>query len=324
MSVIKPVWFDPLFILRPTLFFPSWTFFLAGFARGQGTGTAWYIIWLAAALGASFLLNQVTDRKEDHANRKLLPLWAEKITLRMVRVEFFILVGLVVIGCVWVGPEISALLALFFVNAGILYNFPPFRLKARPVWGVLSCAIGIWNGYLIGARCADVAWLPALAYGLPYAFAGAAVSLLTSIPDLKGDIKAGVRTFAAVYGVRKTGGWAVGLVIVSALLSLYLVDFYLFAAALLSLPFFVRFSLVQSAAAAELAIKIAIFSLAVAIGITWLPFLAIMAFYYPFSRWYHRTRLGLDYPSFKPRAEADPEKRVFNIHTGKVSAVKGL
>jgi ABC-type methionine transport system permease subunit len=73
-------------------------------------------------------------------------------------------------------------------------------------------------------------------------------------------------------------------------------------AALVALPLFIRFYLQRTVESAQMAVKAAIFSLAVAVGTTWVPFLAMIALYYPLARWYHRERLGLDYPSFKSAA----------------------
>ncbi len=273
--MIKPSWFDAFFILRPTLFFPSWTFFLAGYSRGEGSGAGWMLIWLGAAFGASFLLNQLTDRKEDLLNKKLLPRWGE-----------------------FAGVELTGLLALFFLIAGVFYNFSPLRLKSRPILGIVSCAVGIWICYLIGARSADISYGAAILYGFPYALAGAAVSLLTHVPDLEGDIRAGMRTFPAVYGVKKTGMWAAVLVVICIAVSFLLSDYAILVSSLVSLPLFIRYMIRRDVLSADYAIKIAIFSLAVAIGFTWIPFLFLIAAYYPFARWYHLKRLGLDYPRF--------------------------
>jgi 4-hydroxybenzoate polyprenyltransferase len=297
--MIKASWFDTLFILRPTLFFPSWTFFLTGYSRGQGTGPGYYLIWLGAALGASFLLNQISDRKEDQLNNKLLFRWRDLISPAIIYIELAFLLVIVVIGCALAGKEITALLVLFFLIAGIFYNFPPLRFKSRPIMGVVSCAVGIWIGYLIGARAAGVSYSVALPLGFPYALAGAAVTLLTHIPDLRGDRQAGMRTFPIVYGESKTAGWALGLVILCVPVCVMTTDYALLFAAVISLPFFYRFYKTGTAGAAEFAVKISILSLAVAVGLSWIPFLAMIAAYYPFARWYHRTRLNLDYPSFR-------------------------
>ncbi len=307
-TVLKPAWFDAFFILRPTLFFPSWTFFLAGYHKGAGTHPAPYLLWIAAALGASFLLNQLADRREDRINEKLLPRWEGLITERMIHAELALLIAAVIAGGCWAGVEITALLALFFLIAGVLYNFPPFRLKGRPVGGIVSCAVGIWIGFLIGARAAEVAYPEALLAGLPYALAGAAVSLLTHVPDLDGDRLSGARTFPLVYGLRNTGAWAVILVVAAASTAFAVRDGYLLAASLISLPFFIAFFIKNTAQRADFAVKIAVFSLAVLIGLTWLPFWFLMAGYYLFARWYHRRRLGLDYPSFRPGAAKTPEQ----------------
>jgi len=293
-------WFDAFFILRPTLFFPAWTAFLAGYRLGDGSAgrAALYLLWLAAASGASFLLNQLTDRREDCANGKLLPLWDGLVTRGMLRLEMAFLLTGTILGAAWAGGEAAGWLALFFIIAGWLYNFPPFRLKSRPLLGIAACAAGGWILVVIGARAAGLPLDRAALAGLPYALAGAAASLLTHVPDLAGDRATGARTFPLVYGLAATGAWAAGLTGAAAATALLLHDWALFAAAAVSLPFFLRFSFRQDAAAAQSAVKIAVFSLAVAVGLAWPPLLVMIALYYPFARWYHRARLGLEYPSF--------------------------
>ena len=307
-------WFDAFFILRPTLFFPSWTFFLAGYSRGRGSGIVLLLVWLAAALGAAFLLNQLADRREDRFNEKLWPLWGDRISNRMIHLELGVLIFMVIAGGIWAGLELSGLLALFFLIAGIFYNFPPFRLKSRPILGIVACAVGVWIGYLIGARAADVSYGSAILWGLPYALAGAAVTLLTHVPDLDGDRRGGARTFPAVYGLTLTGAWAAVLVIACALLALLFSDYILLAAAGVALPFFIRFLLLQNSEAAETAVKASVLSLAIAVGLTWAPFLLMIAAYYFFARWYHHRRLGLDYPSFRSRKRV--ERDVYHRRTG--------
>lgn len=299
--MVKPRWFDALFILRPTLFFPAWTFFLAGTSRGQSSGTFFLMIWLAAAIGASFLLNQLSDRQEDRLNEKLLPLWGELISPRLIRMELILLSVGMIAGAIWAGIELTFLLVLYLIIAGFFYNFRPLRLKSQPIGGIACCAAGAWIIYLIGARASGVSFSESLLFGFPYAVAAAAVTLLTHVLDLKGDRQSGIRTFPAVYGFTKTGVVAVILVSLCIILSVFFRDYVLLAASLISLPFFIRYSWQRDSESAGIAVKIAVFSLAVAVSIIWLTFLGMIVFYYFFARWYHRHRLGLDYPSFRSR-----------------------
>lgn len=326
---MKPGWFDAFFILRPTLFFPAWTAFLAGYHQGSGgaAGPAPYLVWLACASGAAFLINQLTDRREDSQNGKLLPLWGDLISARAVRCELSLLLAVTILGGIWVGWEISFWLALFFLIAGIFYNFPPLRLKSRPILGIVACAAGGHILFLIGARAAGVEFTAAVWHGIPYLFAGAAASLLTHVPDVDGDRESGVRTFASVYGLRATATWSAGLVLISLILSLLLADYVLLMAAMVSLPLFIRFYSRSTSEAAETAVKVAIFCLALTVGITWPAFLLMIALYYPFARWYHRARLGLEYPTFRfvkpasaelPDAAVDFKAVVINESTGSV------
>jgi 4-hydroxybenzoate polyprenyltransferase len=302
---IQPAWFDALFILRPTLFFPAWTAFLAGyrFRDAFTPDLIPYLLWLAGATGAAFLLNQLVDRREDSLNRKLLPLWDGLVSGRFVGVELGVLGLVTILGGIWAGWEQSALLTLFFIISGFLYNVPPFRLKSRPILGIAACSAGGSILFVMGARMAGFDYGAAFLLSLPYVFAGAAASLLTHVPDIKGDRQSGAATFASKYGVRATAWLALFMVLAAFLSSLWLRDFVMLFAALVALPLFIRFCLKLNMEAAQTAVKTAIFGLAVAVGTTWAPFLAMIALYYPLARWYHRERLGLDYPSFGSAAK---------------------
>jgi 4-hydroxybenzoate polyprenyltransferase len=315
---VNPGWFDALFILRPTLFFPAWTAFLVGFRQGQSppSGPVPYLLWLAVVSGAAFLLNQLTDHREDSQNGKLLPLWEGLISPRMLRLELILLTLMAILGCLWVGLELSGLLALFFLIAGIFYNYRPLRLKAHPILGVAACSAGGVILFLIGARAAGALYPPLLLTVLPYIAAGSAATLLTHVPDVNGDRASGARTFPVVYGLAATGITATILVAISVVLALWLKDYVLLAAAAVSLPFYLRFYLQRSDEAAQTALKVSVFSLAVTVGTTWIPFLLIIALYYPFARWYHRQRLGIEYPTFRTETP-QPE----NIHAIEINDV---
>ncbi len=263
-----------------------------------------FLCWLALASGSAFLINEWTDRREDHHNEKLLPLWGDCFSARSLKLELTLLIIATLGGAVYAGGELSGLLALFFIIAGVLYNFPPWRLKARPILGVAACGAGGVLLFLIGARSAGVAYSAALPASLPYFFAGCAVSLLTHVPDMEGDRACGIWTFPLRYSVRAAATLVLVLVVFALSAAILLEDWVMSAAALLSLPFFVRFYRRGTPAAAQTAVKIAVFSLAMAVALTWLPFLIIIVGYYFFARWYHRERLGLDYPSFRAREDA--------------------
>jgi len=87
------------------------------------------------------------------------------------------------------------------------------------------------------------------------------------------------------------------LVIACALLALLFSDYILLAAAGVALPFFIRFLLLQNSETAETAVKASVLSLAIAVGLTWAPFLLMIAAYYFFARWYrdvYHRRTGFE------------------------------
>jgi 4-hydroxybenzoate polyprenyltransferase len=204
--------FDHIFLLRPTLWVPVWTFFLLGVYQGRIVSMerihtpriALAFILYTLLMGATYILNQIVDIESDRANKKLYLLPEGHIRVSHAWVE---LVGLFALS--WVlAISFSAqfkILLLVSMILGILYSACPFGFKGRPILDLLSNALGY------GVLAFSLGWVTVapfsgatLLHSLPYFFAVGAVFINTTIPDIKGDKSAGEITTGVFLGEIKS------------------------------------------------------------------------------------------------------------------------
>ncbi|XP_068638022.1 homogentisate solanesyltransferase, chloroplastic-like [Aristolochia californica] len=193
----------------------------------------WYL--LPKALSGLFALicgngcivgiNQIYDIGIDKVNKPYLPIAAGDLSVfsAWVLVLAFAAVGLLIVGLNF-GPFISALytLGLFL---GTIYSVPPFRLKRFPIAAFLI--IATVRGFLLNF---GVYYATRAALGLtfewssPVAFITTFVTLFAlviaitkDLPDVEGDRKFQISTFATKLGVRNISILGCGLLLVNYL-----------------------------------------------------------------------------------------------------------
>jgi len=302
---------DYVFLLRPMILIPVWTFFLLGAHHGAAaSGTEIDaprllagLCSFTALLGAIYIVNQIADRDADLAANKLFLLSKGIVPVRAAWIEAAAL-AVAAFGVAFLFlPALFSWVLAASLALGAAYSLEPVRLKRRPVLDTLANAVG--NGVLntlagwIAAGAPPGGW-PALA---PYPLAVASVHLATTLADAPADAGMGFRTSGAALGVSR------GLFVSTALMGGAVVAAYLaanvpaLAASILSLPFFlipVR-SVTSPAKAGDALIpaKAATLLFSIAAGFLfplYIPFLAAAIF---LTRLYYRRRFGIDYPSFR-------------------------
>lgn len=302
-------WLDYFFVLRPTLFFPVWTFFLAGLAGGSrfpiGTdhfshpvSFLWIGLVLTLLMGGVYIINQIHDVDTDRKNGKLFLVAIGAISKRVAYIEATILIGVSLGFAFWVDFLVGfGFLTLFFF-AGILYNFPPTIWKNHPFGGILVNGMGgmiIYDlGWISGGGDQELSWRILL-----YGIAGVAVFLYTTLPDIKGDAKTGKITFAVRYGVPKTifYGWLLESLVV--VLAFILREWLLFIPSVLVWPLFLLAFIRKQLSDALRAIKYSVFALAaiMCVKFFWYGILIVAIFF--FTKWYYKKRFHFDYPNLK-------------------------
>jgi 4-hydroxybenzoate polyprenyltransferase len=303
----KPIaLFDYVFLLRPTLFYPVWTFFLAGLWNGSRTSPrppSWTCVLaclaaLTALLGGIYIFNQIADRRTDKANGKLFLLANGIVSMRAAALEASLLAAAGTAGAAFLNARLALLFLTIFLVTGVAYNIPPFSWKNRPLAGLFTNMLG---GVLIYAA----GWLVAGGRGVfpaesaAYAFAVAAAYLCTTLPDMKGDRKTGKITFPIRYGIRPALLWSLGFEASSIVFSLAFRNWMLFIPALLALPFFIRAGRHLSLPDADRATKLSISALALSVCTAYPLYLIPVLGVFFLSKWYYRKRFGFNYPSLK-------------------------
>jgi 4-hydroxybenzoate polyprenyltransferase len=302
---------DYVFLLRPMILIPVWTFFLLGAhhgaaaagVRADGPRLLAGLFSFTALLGAIYVVNQIADREADLAGNKLFLLSKGIVSARAAWIEAAALVA---------ASFGTALLFLPLAFSGILagslalgaaYSLEPVRLKRRPVLDVLANAVG--NGILntlagwVAAGAPAGGW-PSLA---PYPLAVASVHLATTLADIEADSKVGFRTSGAALGVSR------GLFVSTALMGGAVVAAYLagnrpaLAASIVSLPFFLipvrTVTTPARNADALIPAKAATLVFSAAAGFLFPLYLPALAAVIALTRLYYARRFGIAYPSFR-------------------------
>ncbi len=303
---------DYVFILRPTLFFPVWVVYAAGFivAQWQTQGGWRWTVWggsdfwlpgmaLTLLMGSAFILNQIIDIPIDRQNRKLFLLADGHVPLHLAYFE----TGMLFFLAVWLAFRMDVgmgtlFLAIYFVT-GIGYSVPPFSWKDRPVAGLLANMMGALLIFIAGYWAAGGVHIQAAVLALPYMAAVGAVFLLTTLPDKPGDGQFGKETFAVRFGDRPTIYLGAVLEILALVGAWLLRDPVIFFPALISAPFFIYAVRQPKAANVVRAIKFPIVLLTFAVCFYFPILLLLFGGTYAASKWYYWQRFGLHYPSLK-------------------------
>ncbi len=303
--------FDYIFLARPMILIPVWTFFLLGAYHAGISGpvegkpielisglTAFTLL-----LGAIYIINQITDRRSDLANNKLFLISQSIVSLKAAWIETVSLVAASFItGWLFLPPRFVLILVLSLI-LGVLYSIEPVRLKKRPFLDVLANAAG--NGILntLAGWIAAGAPLSGWTVLLPYPLAVASVHLSTTLADIEGDRDSGLRTSGVALGMKK------GIIISASLMAAASVAAALSGnklalyATLLSLPaYFIKARTGDDNLPVKdplLPARMATLIFSVAAGLFfkfYLPLLAIVIFC---TRIYYKRRFGVKYPSLR-------------------------
>ncbi len=301
--------FDYLFLLRPTLFYPIWTFFLAGYLGGinpENAGRLWIpsaflagtIIGLTNLMGSIFILNQIRDVKTDRANKKLFLIANGIIPIKHAYWEAALLSGVGTLLGFLADYRIGIGFLILFLLSGYAYNFPPAQWKDRPIMGILTNGVGGLIIYCLG-------WIIGRGQGIvplrviPYTLAGAAVFLNTTLPDVKGDAQTGKITFGVRFGMRVTSLWALILEILTVGFALLFRDWYILIPALSVLPLFVWSGFKPSLSSTMRTTKFSVLALAAMVCFYFPVYLVPIFVVFFLSKWYYRKRFHFNYPNFK-------------------------
>ena len=302
--------FDFLFLLRPTLFFPVWIMLCSGMVTSSMT-TERYNMWfnefslitffifagITLISSSTFIVNQMYDIETDKLNKKL-SLFNDKISMREAEKLYK---KLFLVGFLFLIPtgfkNLIFGLILFYVW-GVLYNMKPYEFKQKAILGdftnVLAGIVLFLTGWCVNSNI-DVS---IIVTSLPYMLCFLAVTILTAIPDIKGDLNINKITLPIKYGKKQSLLLAVFLVFGAFILGLKNNDPIISTASLISIPFYI-FNLFSAKLNNILrTIRFSIFNLSFFLMCVF-PYL-FLAFGINFYliKYYYWHRFGLHYISF--------------------------
>ncbi|MBN2010299.1 UbiA family prenyltransferase [candidate division KSB1 bacterium] len=296
---------DYFFVLRPTLFFPVWTVFMANYYAGsrsngiisQPVGLWISVILMTMMMGASYIVNQIADIESDKKNQKLFIIADGYISVRNAVTELLILALIPFALTFSFGLKLGTSYLIAFVTTGIFYNIKPFSWKDRPYMGIVAHFLG-------GCSVAAAGWLATGAEGwgfisqsIPYGCGLITVYFLTVLPDLKGDAAANKITFGVKYGIPLSTKLALVAEIATGLTAWWVSDYVMCIPAALVLPLYVIAAVRNEIPDIIRATKYTILFTALAVCVVYPIYFAVLFVTYFFSKWYYRQRFNLEYPN---------------------------
>lgn len=301
---------DYIFLLRPMILLPVWTFFLLGAHHGSTVSGKTIspghllsgLFSFTSLLGAIYIINQIADSDTDLANKKLFLIPHSIISLKAAWIEAVSLIAVsFLVGLFLLPPGFSVIL-LLGLALGAAYSLEPVRLKRRPVLDVLANAAG--NGILntLAGWIAVGATVSGWRILLPYPLAVASVHLATTLADIEGDSRSGFKTSGVTLGPRLGIMISTFLMIAAAASATAVNNRPAFYASLLSLPVFLIPARSIRRACAPSSILLPAKSATLIFSVTagflfplYIPFAAIVIL---LTRIYYGRRFGISYPSF--------------------------
>lgn len=302
---------DFIFVLRPVILIPAWSFYLLGAARGaQNDPLTWGVPSPAAALSltaimvTAYLLNQIFDRESDEKNGKCLFLARGIVSVRvlvLIAVAAFLVASRAYhrVDGFLKAPLIAALVLSF------AYSLPPLRLCARPFFDLLANAVGYGGiAFVLGFGGSSPDFPAAARAAMPYVLLVAATFLHTTILDAEGDRATGKKSTTVLIGTDASRAAAAALHICAFALALRAGEPTAAIVTGASLPVTLHPVWRRTPSSSSVVVQANTLVVALAAAVFWPTLLVVAVPLVLLSRFYHRRRFGITYPG--PARRASP------------------
>jgi 4-hydroxybenzoate polyprenyltransferase len=300
--------FDFVFLLRPIILIPFWSFLLLGYAHSRAQwlwiinmdGHLLPILFIATAfMGIIHILNQIADRESDQINQKLFFIPNKIISIKQAYWQILILLIFTIPPLIYI--KINGILFLFTLSIlplGILYSLPPFRLKAKPVIDTLLNAIGYgWVAFSLGWLAGGAfSWTISL-HSLPYIIAVAAMYINTTLIDASGDRQNGFTTTGIWLGKKKATFISLICIVLVIISGIMLRSWVCLITAVVSLPVYYLAFKFQSERWIRLSLHLPGRLFVFLTGLIFPYYLLFLILLYFFTRWYYKKRFNMTYPA---------------------------
>ncbi len=305
---LKP--YDFFFLMRPILFIPLWAPMFLGFAAGYEIPSFGInflltpLFWINLAsytllMGAVYVVNQIFDKDSDLVNNKLFLIPYEIIEVNWAWIFAGILVLLSFVIAIIFSTFDFIMVLIISLILGALYSIPPFQFKARPFIDALSNGIGYGMvAYLAGWAGATPITLSALLYSLPLFFFVTAIFLNTTVPDITGDKKAGLKTTGVYLGKKGTNIVADVFMLYALVTAFVFMDIHILISSIVGIILFTIAIFDETDYMSKVSYRISSFVFILTVALKFPMFLLLNIVIYAVLRLYYEKRFNYRYPTF--------------------------
>jgi homogentisate solanesyltransferase len=168
-------------------------------------------------------INQIYDQDIDAVNKPWLPIAAGDLTPAAGWALCVLFAGVGTALAALNFDRLIAALYLLGLSLGTVYSVPPLRLKrfAVPAFLIIAAVRGVLLNFGVyhATRAAlglPFVWSPAVVFITCFVTTFAtAIAITKDLPDVEGDIRYGIRTFATSLGVRKIAALGSGILLLN-------------------------------------------------------------------------------------------------------------
>jgi 4-hydroxybenzoate polyprenyltransferase len=292
---------DFIFAARPMLLLPTWSIYLVTvrLIKGQGNfddSIGLILIGITLITIGAYFINQIYDFESDRQNKKLgilqrgLIQKSEMMAAYIATSVLPLLLGFII-------DFKIGLLMIIMILLGYIYSAPPFRLKDRPISGLLANAVayGVLVPLAVPEFISDINISRAPIIFCFYSMVAAAY-LLTIIPDREGDRKSGKSTLATLLSNRPIIISAIIFLVVALYSALLLNNIFLIIICIISIVLFIIALIINRNKIILFACKFPILLLSLLAGYYFPTYLVFLLVLLIMTRLYYNKRFGIVYP----------------------------
>ncbi len=296
---------DYIFAARPLLHLPVWSVYLVTLfyhlqlSKDQfALQDILMLLALTLATSASYYINQIYDYESDLINDKLGFLQKEYISFGEMKTLYYIC-AILSIAIAFYLSIFAGVLIVILLLLGAIYSAPPFRLKDRPILGLLANAIGY--GFIVPFTVMpDMTFHNngLLGWDTPFYFSLTigAIYLLTTIPDKEGDNLSGKKTLAVILSIPMIKLLALLLLLDSAAVAYNSGFTILLILSIISTLVLCLSLFSESEKILFLSIKLPILLLTVVAGYFFCFYIIFIVALIIITRLYYKKRFNMEYP----------------------------
>lgn len=295
---------DFIFVLRPLILVPAWSFYLIGAAQARdaqfsiqfGIPGVTVLVTLTSILVTAYLLNQIFDRESDEKNDKCFYLSRGIFRVRtlLILAAVFFMVASLAFRHV---EEIHKAPLLVALALSLLYSLPPVRLCARPFADLAANAVGYGGiAYMLGYRTELTHLVDTLANAGPYVSLVASTFLHTTILDAEGDKTAEKISTTVYIGARASANLAVVLNAIAVVLALITSNNLAVIITAINLPVTIYALVNRRRQTSAVVVQASTLIVTVIAMILWPAYAIVVLPLVALSRFYHSRRFGITYP----------------------------